>query len=124
MRLNTSSRSLNARLASVALLGVLALGACGGDGDSAPDGPTTTVAADATVSIKNTAFNPADTTVQVGGTVAWTFGDGALVHNVTFADFHSDTISKGTFTHTFDAAGTFDYVCTLHPGMKGTVTVG
>jgi plastocyanin len=28
-----------------------------------------------------------------------------------------------TFTRTFPSAGTFQYHCTIHPGMVGTVTV-
>ena len=44
----------------------------------------------------------------------------------------SDTFKSGsaggigggqTFKHAFTKAGTFSYVCTVHPGMKGTVVV-
>ncbi|MBV9556028.1 MAG: hypothetical protein JO254_03010, partial [Pseudolabrys sp.] len=28
-----------------------------------------------------------------------------------------------TFTFTFNDAGTFDYFCSLHPHMKGTIIV-
>jgi len=28
-----------------------------------------------------------------------------------------------TFSHTFASAGTFDYVCSIHPMMHGTVVV-
>ena len=40
------------------------------------------------------------------------------------ADFESELIQKdGTYEYTADAAGTIEYVCTLHPGMDGTITV-
>lgn len=29
----------------------------------------------------------------------------------------------GTFEVTFDEPGTVEYVCTIHPGMAGTITV-
>jgi len=36
----------------------------------------------------------------------------------------SDTLSNGqSFSKVFDAAGTFDYVCTFHPGMTGKIIV-
>ena len=35
--------------------------------------------------------------------------------------FESDTQLDGTFEHGFDSPGTYTYVCTLHPGMDGTV---
>jgi plastocyanin len=32
-------------------------------------------------------------------------------------------VSEGTFHHRFDEPGTYDYVCTLHPNMTGTIEV-
>lgn len=75
------------------------------------------------VSLHDLAFNPADVTVPVGGTVEWRWEDGVIPHNVIVGDFASKTQSSGTFTHSFDAVGSFPYVCKLHPAMKGTVTV-
>jgi plastocyanin len=31
--------------------------------------------------------------------------------------------TRGTFSHTFSTRGSFDYLCTIHPFMKGTITV-
>lgn len=46
-------------------------------------------------------------------------------HNVKFDDGpSSDNLAFGaTFQRVFNDAGTFDYVCTIHPGMVGRVTV-
>ena len=36
----------------------------------------------------------------------------------------SDGLDQGdSFSHTFDQAGTFNYVCGIHPSMKATVVV-
>jgi plastocyanin len=32
-------------------------------------------------------------------------------------------MAKGSFKHKFDTAGTYNYLCIVHPWMKGTVTV-
>ena len=72
------------------------------------------------------AFQPAEVTVSTGDTVTWTNND-SVGHDVTADSFSSGdpgAIEGGdTFEHTFDEAGTFDYVCTVHPGMEGTVVV-
>jgi plastocyanin len=61
----------------------------------------------------------------VGETVAWVNED-APQHDVVANDgsFKSDLLDKGqTFTFTFTKAGTFPFYCSIHPQMKGTVTV-
>jgi plastocyanin len=71
-------------------------------------------------------FNPASATVSAGDTVTWT-NDDSVGHDVTGDGFKSGdpgAMQNGdTFEHTFDKAGTFDYVCTVHPGMEGSVKV-
>ena len=77
------------------------------------------------VEIDNLAFIPPAVTIAVGEAVEWTNND-SIAHTATAADeaFDSGILSEGqTFTHTFDTAGTFDYICTIHPFMRGTVTV-
>ena len=77
------------------------------------------------VSIANFAFDPGDVTVGAGTAVTWTNNDGAT-HRVMADDesFDSEDMGQGdTFEHTFDTAGTFSYICGIHPDMKGTVTV-
>src|SRR3954453_981102 len=88
-------------------------------------GGTAAPAGDSAVTIDNFAFDPASTTVKVGSTVTWTNKDSAG-HSVSAADdsFKSDRLSTGsTFQFTFDSAGTFEYVCGIHPSMHGTIVV-
>ena len=79
------------------------------------------------------AFSPNPIQIQPGTTVVWTNGD-STPHTVTSGKgmndaakgkvFDSGPIAVGkSYSHKFDAAGTFDYFCTLHPTMVGTVTV-
>lgn len=89
------------------------------------DAGTAPVDGDA-VTIVGFSFDPGAIAVEAGDTVVWTNEDGPR-HNVTADDdsFASDNLAEGeTFSHTFDEPGTFDYVCTLHSGMSGTVEVG
>jgi plastocyanin len=79
--------------------------------------------ASATVEIHDFAFSPKALTVPVGATVTWTNKDGTE-HNVTGAGLKSASFGVGgTYSYTFAKAGTFMYACSLHPQMKGTVTV-
>ena len=73
-----------------------------------------------------TAFNPSAVTIAVNGTVQWNWAGGnVLPHNVTFAGEDALTMKPGeSVTRSFPTAGTFDYLCSLHPrDMTGTVSV-
>jgi plastocyanin len=77
------------------------------------------------VSITNFAFAPATLTVPVGGTVTWTNRD-EEPHTVVAGDgsFHSPGLgTNASYSYTFPTAGSFDYVCSIHPFMHGTVVV-
>jgi plastocyanin len=78
------------------------------------------------VEIKDFAYNPAETTVPVGGSVTWTNQDPAP-HTATGLDrevLQSGTIASGeSFTQAFETAGTFEYFCEFHPNMKGSIVV-
>jgi plastocyanin len=80
----------------------------------------------AKVTMEGIKFNPASVTVKAGDTVTWTNKD-SVGHDVTGDNFKSGDpggMQNGdTFAQTFDKKGTFDYVCTVHPGMEGSVTV-
>jgi outer membrane biosynthesis protein TonB len=78
----------------------------------------------ASVAMLNLAFT-SNPTIAAGGSVTWTNQDGEA-HNVVASDgsFISPLIDPGTsYTRTFPSAGTFPYLCSLHAGMSGTVTV-
>jgi plastocyanin len=77
------------------------------------------------VDIRNLRFTPDPISIPVGGTLMWTNGDG-FAHTVKgdAAPFASGVLDHNeTFTQTFDTPGTYDYHCTLHPFMRGTVVV-
>jgi plastocyanin len=83
-------------------------------------------AATEAVAIKGFAYAPASLDVGIGTTVTWTNEDGTP-HTATAGDgsFDSGVLAQGdTFSHTFDTAGTFDYLCTFHRNMTATITVG
>lgn len=75
--------------------------------------------------MKNIAFNPSTINISVNGTVTWTNKDN-VDHDITADDnsFVSGNLGPGgKYSHQFTTAGTFNYRCTLHPGMNGTVVV-
>lgn len=76
----------------------------------------------ATVEVDDNLFEPDSVEVTVGDTVTWDWV-GSEPHNVSADGFKSDIQQEGTFEHTFDAAGSYPYVCTVHPGMNGTIDV-
>ncbi|MEX0868430.1 MAG: hypothetical protein WD011_02045 [Nitriliruptoraceae bacterium] len=82
-------------------------------------GPPT---ADPVIRVDDNVFEPADVVATVGTPVTWTW-QGRALHDLDGPGFFVDPQASGTFTHTFDAPGTYAYVCTLHAGMQGVVYV-
>ena len=122
-------------LTTIALLALAGCGGSGGGGTgggyraapststkTAPTAPVGTL----TISMASIAFAPKQATVKAGQVVTWKNTD-PLDHNVTAtrgASFQSKNFGQGgTFRFTPLKAGTITYVCTLHPGMDGTLTV-
>lgn len=99
-----------------------ALAGCSSDGGETSTEGGTATAGTTTVSVEDNLFDPETVEVSTGDTVVWEWS-GAEPHNVSADDFESDIQSEGTFEHTFEEAGTHTYVCTVHPGMEGTVEV-
>jgi len=88
----------------------------------------TTPPTSAAVSLQNLAFSPDSVVVQSGGTVTWTWNDGAIGHNVTFTSGparppDSPTKASGTYALPLTTVGTYRYHCTIHQTMTGSVTV-
>ncbi|WP_227984228.1 cupredoxin domain-containing protein [Nocardia spumae] len=89
--------------------------------------PTATQPAAVTVDVHKMKFSPENITVKVGDTVTWKFSD-KVPHAVqgigdSAMGINSPIISDGEWSHTFTVAGTYRYLCPLHPEMRGTVTV-
>ena len=100
-------------------------------GTEATGAATPAASADAGVSelavtIKDFKFQPATIEVPVGGSVTWTNEDSSP-HTATGIDrevLQSGTLKTGdAYTQQFDTAGTFEYFCEFHAGMKGTIVV-
>ena len=82
-------------------------------------------ASDTTVTIADFSFTPASITIHVGDTVTWT-NHGPSAHTATAnnGSFNTGVLQKGqSASHTFNNAGTFSYICSIHPFMHGTVVV-
>ncbi len=77
------------------------------------------------VEIADFAYNPDPVTVQVGGKVTWLNQDSAP-HTATAEDgsFDTGTLEEGKLkSETFKQAGTYEYICQIHPEMHGVVEV-
>ena len=77
------------------------------------------------VKIKNSSFQPGTLTIKAGSRITFSNED-STAHTVTATDksFDSGNLKAGeNFQKTFDTVGTFDYLCTLHPNMKGKIIV-
>ena len=120
----------------LAVLGLLALASgCGGDetsagsgtaGGSAGEPPAASAGDTVQVAMKDILFVPEKVTARVGQTVRWTNED-SVPHDVkakSGADFESEALEKGdTYEAKVTKTGTIDYVCTIHPSQRGTITV-
>jgi plastocyanin len=116
-------KSRRTSLAITALTAALALGVAACDGGASASEPVTDMDGAASVVVADNSFDAADLTVATGTTVTWQWADGASRHNVSGDGFTSPTQDAGSFAHHFDQPGRYDYRCTLHYGMDGTVTV-
>jgi plastocyanin len=82
-------------------------------------------AQEAQVLIDNFVFAPTPLAVSVGDTVKWMNHDD-IPHSIVCPALNvkSHTLdTDDSFAHRFERAGTFEYMCGLHPHMRGQVTV-
>ena len=117
----------------------LALAACGssaspaaappsaaaGAAGASPAASQAAAAGASAITIQNFAFAPASLTVKAGTTVTWTNND-SPTHSVKWADgtAGSNPLATGSsYTRTFAAPGTYQYVCGIHASMHGTIVV-
>lgn len=81
--------------------------------------------------MKEISYRPRKLAISKGETVTWT-NDDPVEHDVTKRsgpgkDFRSGPpggiAPRDSYSHTFKTPGQIAYLCTVHPGMDGTVTV-
>ena len=94
---------------------------------SVSDAPSTVADANAPkvahVAIKNMKFSPATIEIKKGDTVEWK-NDDITPHTATGPAFDSASIApEASWRYTFTETGSFPYICTFHPDMKGSVSV-
>ena len=137
-------KQLLAAICAALALGLVAVG-CGDDDDSGDGGSAATTEQPATtekqasgdgaaagkpvaIEIVDNDYDPKDETVPSGATVKWT-NTGDLPHTVTKEDgpgpdFDSGTLQPGdTYEETFTTPGEIAYLCTIHSGQDGSLTV-
>jgi plastocyanin len=135
------ARTTALALASAAAMAAL-LSACGNGPPSSSEtggsaggggGATTQGASLGTADVKVSAgddlkFTPASTSAKVGQIVEWD-NSGSAQHNITFTTASASDATDTSFAAgdkwqvKFTKAGTYDYQCTLHPGMDGKISV-
>ena len=77
-----------------------------------------------TVIIKNFAFAPDHLTVSVGDTIVWKNEDSTPHTATADREFDSKQLNTGqSFTFVARKAGSYPYICTYHPFMKGELVV-
>ena len=75
------------------------------------------------IAMENFLFKPAEITIKKGDTITWTNQDSAP-HDISGDTFQSNPLVKGqSFSFAFDSVGTFNYICGIHPSMKGKIIV-
>jgi plastocyanin len=102
-----------------------AAAACGEEGGGPPAG------SQETVNIQDDLFSPSSLTVTTGTTVTWNW-NGNNQHNVTWVaaggPAPSPTQTDGSYPRVFNAAGSYDYYCSVHATattgtMRGSISV-
>jgi plastocyanin len=101
---------------------------CAAVGVAAAQAPGAGASTTKRVVLKDIAITPATVRITHGSRITWLWRDDTVAHNVTSRGtkrFRS-SISKndGTYTVRFTRTGTYRYLCTIHPSMRGKIVVG
>jgi len=114
---------------ALALAATIAIAAaCSSPAATAATSAPAAAAAPVNIDVQGFKFPP-NMDVAVGTTVTWTNKD-STGHTVTSGTrpnkdgkFDGQLPASGTFSFTFTTAGTYQYFCTIHSSMNGTITV-
>src|SRR5262252_9092878 len=105
---------------ALALLTIITLGCSSSSNPGSPSSGSLV-----TVQINNSAYSPNPITMKVGQQVNWKNND-SITHTATLDGMFNNVISPNSAQGapvTMSTAGTFNYHCTIHPGMNGTIIV-
>lgn len=86
---------------------------------------TSSQMSEVSVAIQGFKFSPQTLKIKSGTKVTWTNMDSDS-HNVKSSDgtLDSPDLSRGdSWSFTFTTKGTYNYICGIHPSMKGSITV-
>jgi plastocyanin len=114
-----SQNVLRALRLTVLLTALASIPCLAQDANNAGAGPV------ATVSMDHNTFIPGEITVAPGTTVTWVNNE-AMPHTVVDSNkgFRSKAlVQDASFSFTFATAGDYNYLCSIHPNMKGKVIV-
>jgi len=103
----------------------LVIAACAGREDNSDATPTVIDTGEITIEIRDFLFEPPNVSIPAGTEVTWVNHD-AAPHDATHddRDWEIDRLNRNdNDTLTFDTSGTYTYHCSIHPYMKGTITV-
>jgi plastocyanin len=112
-------------IASLCLVILLSLSSCHPNSKVTPNLQSSPQPADFTVKIRNFKFEPENLAIAVGKTVQFVNVD-EEPHTATATDgtFNSKALDTDqTWNYTVTKVGTYPYLCSVHPFMKGTLTV-
>lgn len=133
----TFRRIFGTGFAALAVLGALALAACGGGGGGGDDvdfsgvnvssqNPTAVVEkVEQVIEVKDNSFSPDTVTIKAGTTVVWKWSGTSNPHSIQLTGSTSPEQTSGEFKRAFDQNGTtFSYQCGVHgASMAGRIVV-
>jgi plastocyanin len=73
--------------------------------------------------ISNNQFIPSSITIQKGDSIRWINRDN-ITHSIYNTEFDSKILKKyEEFKQSFHKSGKYEYICQIHPNLKGSIIV-